>query len=111
MFVDSHCHLQMLDPVEPTDVIIQRAQDAGVRHLLTVAISLADSLRTLELAERFPAVSASVGAHPSDDGPEPTVADLVRLAQSPLADRKSTRLNSSHVAISYAVFCLKKKRK
>src|SRR5437870_11545877 len=29
---------------------------------------------------------------------------------SPFADRKSTRLNSSHVAISYAVFCLKKKR-
>src|SRR5690625_6650701 len=28
-----------------------------------------------------------------------------------LADRKSTRLNSSHVAISYAVFCLKKKRR
>src|SRR5690625_5621189 len=27
-----------------------------------------------------------------------------------LKDRKSTRLNSSHVAISYAVFCLKKKR-
>src|SRR5690625_6168142 len=27
----------------------------------------------------------------------------------PNADRKSTRLNSSHVAISYAVFCLKKK--
>ena len=26
-----------------------------------------------------------------------------------LIDRKSTRLNSSHVAISYAVFCLKKK--
>src|SRR5690625_6291010 len=31
-----------------------------------------------------------------------------RLAQ---ADRKSTRLNSSHVAISYAVVCLQKKRK
>src|SRR5690625_3487774 len=28
-----------------------------------------------------------------------------------LRDRKSTRLNSSHVAISYAVFCLKKKKK
>src|SRR5215211_8293125 len=28
-----------------------------------------------------------------------------------LADRKSTRLNSSHTVISYAVFCLKKKRK
>src|SRR5204863_317229 len=30
---------------------------------------------------------------------------------SPLSDRKSTRLNSSHVEISYAVFCLKKKKK
>src|SRR5690625_6365380 len=29
---------------------------------------------------------------------------------SPPGDRKSTRLNSSHVAISYAVFCLKKKK-
>src|SRR5690349_23013205 len=28
-----------------------------------------------------------------------------------LRDRKSTRLNSSHVEISYAVFCLKKKKK
>src|SRR5207249_9300679 len=28
-----------------------------------------------------------------------------------LGDRKSTRLNSSHVSISYAVFCLKKKKK
>src|SRR5690625_5852024 len=28
----------------------------------------------------------------------------------PVVDRKSTRLNSSHVAISYAVFCLKKKK-
>src|SRR5437660_2587050 len=30
---------------------------------------------------------------------------------APRRDRKSTRLNSSHVAISYAVFCLKKKKK
>src|SRR5690349_23093104 len=29
----------------------------------------------------------------------------------PCEDRKSTRLNSSHVEISYAVFCLKKKKK
>src|SRR5260221_8920252 len=32
-------------------------------------------------------------------------------AQTRKADRKSTRLNSSHTVISYAVFCLKKKRK
>src|SRR5690625_6859129 len=33
------------------------------------------------------------------------------LRKVPNEDRKSTRLNSSHVAISYAVFCLKKKKK
>src|SRR5207253_4805212 len=33
-----------------------------------------------------------------------------RLVARPVRDRKSTRLNSSHVAISYAVFCLKKKK-
>src|SRR5690625_5661394 len=40
---------------------------------------------------------------------------VVVLGQDPYhgpgQDRKSTRLNSSHVAISYAVFCLKKKKK
>src|SRR5256885_10831316 len=32
-----------------------------------------------------------------------------RVAAGPPGDRKSTRLNSSHLVISYAVFCLKKK--
>src|SRR5437773_5686610 len=32
-------------------------------------------------------------------------------AKGPAIDRKSTRLNSSHITISYAVFCLKKKKK
>src|SRR5439155_26305411 len=36
--------------------------------------------------------------------------ELLTLTGSTLRDRKSTRLNSSHVAISYAVFCLKKKK-
>src|SRR5439155_22712395 len=34
----------------------------------------------------------------------------VKRGQREKSDRKSTRLNSSHVAISYAVFCLKKKK-
>src|SRR6266702_8879353 len=37
-------------------------------------------------------------------------ADTVLLVPGRIGDRKSTRLNSSHVAISYAVFCLKKKK-
>src|SRR5690606_42086491 len=42
------------------------------------------------------------GGHPDDEVAQGAVG---------LLDRKSTRLNSSHVKISYAVFCLKKKNK
>src|SRR5690349_22232933 len=41
----------------------------------------------------------------------PPVSGTCPSATSPTIDRKSTRLNSSHVEISYAVFCLKKKKK
>src|SRR2546426_9095392 len=41
----------------------------------------------------------------------PGLADARRPAWSVRRDRKSTRLNSSHLVISYAVFCLKKKKK
>src|SRR2546427_5949795 len=40
----------------------------------------------------------------------PPAAAPVPPAASPRSDRKSTRLNSSHSQISYAVFCLKKKK-
>src|SRR5207253_4261354 len=46
------------------------------------------------------------GAAPGPHGDHPAVR-LHRVRE----DRKSTRLNSSHVAISYAVFCLKKKKR
>src|SRR3712207_8558255 len=52
-----------------------------------------------------------VGSGPSDDGREFGLQlsefDVSDLA-NPKLDRKSTRLNSSHANISYAVFCLKK---
>src|SRR3712207_8983230 len=51
------------------------------------------------------------------NNPNPTITamnneyyDLQYIKAIPIADRKSTRLNSSHANISYAVFCLKKKK-
>src|SRR3712207_8439582 len=40
-----------------------------------------------------------------------STAEQLRKRAPELSDRKSTRLNSSHANISYAVFCLKKKKK
>src|SRR5256885_11015917 len=42
-------------------------------------------------------------------GSVPTILALNSLLSGSVTDRKSTRLNSSHLVISYAVFCLKKK--
>src|SRR5690606_39873296 len=48
--------------------------------------------------------------HPVKGPPERRTGGLKASRRGPLGqDRKSTRLNSSHVKISYAVFCLKKK--
>src|SRR3712207_8526786 len=58
--------------------------------------------------------SRSSGSHrgqvPSPSCAEPLRGAAVGGLRPPPTDRKSTRLNSSHANISYAVFCLKKKK-
>src|SRR5690349_23501499 len=59
-------------------------------------------------------LAALCDRRPTDDGrahPRNPLAQTGRHLAHLRADRKSTRLNSSHVEISYAVFCLKKKKK
>src|SRR5690606_26772039 len=46
----------------------------------------------------------------ADEGKQPRRAGIDLRTGRKRTDRKSTRLNSSHVKISYAVFCLKKKK-
>src|SRR3712207_7778482 len=47
----------------------------------------------------------------TNTGPDTGWFSYVPLSGPQYSDRKSTRLNSSHANISYAVFCLKKKKK
>src|SRR5690625_6035372 len=51
----------------------------------------------------------SLSAETIEAGKVPDLTQSLHVAMIKTLDRKSTRLNSSHVAISYAVFCLKKK--
>src|SRR3712207_8068162 len=64
-------------------------------------LRLVKSSRDAAMRERARAMAASVGLEARLKTP---VAELSH------GDRKSTRLNSSHANISYAVFCLKKKK-
>src|SRR5205814_8816241 len=78
-------------------------------------------LYTLSLHDALPICSCSVKRSSSLSGPvrlsdairsapvKPRPASMVTTSRS-IRDRKSTRLNSSHLGISYAVFCLKKKK-
>src|SRR2546426_4335626 len=63
---------------------------------------------TLSLHDALPICRRSLSLTPR--GPSCSCS-RARSAPSPRLDRKSTRLNSSHLVISYAVFCLKKKKK
>src|SRR5207253_7888408 len=74
-------------------------------------------IRTDDRAERGLVIDGGSGDAAAGAAAVPLESDLEgvlpverRRLQRRRRDRKSTRLNSSHVAISYAVFCLKKKR-
>src|SRR5690554_852479 len=79
------------------DVFIISALLALLVTLVAVAVLVVQTARydTLLIHESEPIITGT--------------QDTVRVLRG-TADRKSTRLNSSHVRISYAVFCLKKKR-
>src|SRR3712207_6913562 len=67
-----------------------------------------DENNQIAYPEPIPAVTGlapGTGKPPSDE----VTGDVILVNGRPQPDRKSTRLNSSHANISYAVFCLKKK--
>src|SRR3712207_7309518 len=75
------------------------------RSTLFPYTTLFRSGHVVELERVARAVDVEVERDPPSTDPEPEPVGAVA------ADRKSTRLNSSHANISYAVFCLKKKKK
>src|SRR3712207_6945080 len=78
------------------------ARWAGQGHELGIAVNL--STRSLQDADLVDEVGRLLRRH----GVPARLLTLEVTESSVMADRKSTRLNSSHANISYAVFCLKK---
>src|SRR5207248_9160141 len=70
-------------------------------------------LYTLSLHDALPiyAQGRAAAAQRAGEDDDPAPSHFVPGRRSRRPDRKSTRLNSSHRTISYAVFCLKKKKK
>src|SRR5690606_39810266 len=69
-----------------------------------------DTLVILDDSEYFQKVKEAEAMLEDTKAQQEILAATIRSAEMATLDRKSTRLNSSHVKISYAVFCLKKKK-
>src|SRR5690606_41957257 len=94
---------------------------ASISHFFFINDTATPEIYTLSLHDALPILRSTISA----DGENMCIHadanfllhidDLSKYEESAqntwLEDRKSTRLNSSHVKISYAVFCLKKKNK
>src|SRR5262245_62226266 len=84
----------------------RRSSDLGRRAAIVSTAPTGTFSNSYVTTSLFAASSSSAPASPNG----PRIHTPV-VAAGHSSDRKSTRLNSSHLGISYAVFCLKKKKK
>src|SRR5256885_5289270 len=91
------------DPSGARRIPFQFAMGSGVRKRLQRRIHLAE--KTAEITKNLRRVRADFGQSRSNHKSK----QPHKAPRAVRGDRKSTRLNSSHLVISYAVFCLKKK--
>ncbi|MDR2883687.1 MAG: TatD family hydrolase [Deferribacteraceae bacterium] len=66
LLTDSHAHIHMPPLNEYTDDIVRRAAESNVKRIVTIGIDLADSIKAVEVANRYDNVYACVGVHPHD---------------------------------------------
>lgn len=83
MLIDTHCHLDFPDFKPDFDLVLERAEQAGIEAIINVASSIEGSRNAVALAKRHPHVYASVGVHPHDakDCPESIWTELNELVK------------------------------
>src|SRR5262245_62344299 len=94
--------------------MVGSAQRASVIGGATVADPICASSSTLEslvdcIRDHMPKAGSNGFVAPNETEQADWRAVVNKMLRGSCEDRKSTRLNSSHLGISYAVFCLKKK--
>src|SRR5437879_8089847 len=124
------CDLDICEPFDcgPVEHVFHFASPAApadymVHGITTLRTGSLGTLRALDLARKYGArfllasaseVYGDPNQHPQHEdywgNANPVSERSVYTQAKRLSDRKSTRLNSSHRCISYAVFCLKKKK-
>lgn len=65
-YVDSHCHLEFEPLKNEQEAVIERAYKAGVQAMINVGTSIRGSQASIEIANKYPHIWATVGLHPHD---------------------------------------------
>ena len=82
MFVDSHCHLDCPEFSDDLDGIVSRAEEAGVKYMLSICTHVTKFDQVLAVARRYNNIFCTVGIHPhnAEEEPEVSARDLIGLA-------------------------------
>lgn len=66
MLIDTHCHLDFKDFDRDRDDVLKRAAAEGVKYIINIGSSPEGSKRSLELADKYEQLFASIGIHPHE---------------------------------------------
>ena len=83
--VDSHCHLDFPDFEGEIPNLVSRAEEAGVKRMVTICTRLKNEPKVRKIAEEFNSIYYAAGTHPMSASTEPlaTVDQLIKIAQHP----------------------------
>jgi TatD DNase family protein len=85
MLIETHAHLDYPDFANDLEDVLRRADEADVTRIITIGTSIESSRRAIDLAEKYPAVYATVGVHPTfvEEAEEDVFTPLRELAKHP----------------------------
>ena len=85
IIVDSHCHLDFPDFDGEIPDLVARANDAGVKRMVTICTKLKNEPSVRKIAEEHEAVYYAAGTHPMSAASEPlaSVDQLIEISQHP----------------------------
>ena len=64
--VDSHCHLDFKDFKDDLDLVIKKACDANVKHMLSISVNLEDFNNVYKVANSYDNIYCTTGIHPNN---------------------------------------------
>jgi TatD DNase family protein len=85
MLIETHAHLDYPDFANDLEDVLRRALEARVTRIITIGTSIESSRRAIDLAEKYPAVYAAIGVHPTyvEEAEEDVFTPLRELAKHP----------------------------